>query len=174
MSELNSKYTKAGVKVADELFLVLALLHREHPEQEAFTICDIKRRASAEGIGAARTDQRSLRIHAYEHAAANRPPGKGGKYRMVFRQEDNRIRLLRASDYVHPERHQKFYPDLQEIPPKYRELVEWAKEWQGKETGTKPGERWLAGLHQLRGLGKDIWAGVDPDAYVRNLREGWE
>lgn len=26
----------------------------------------------------------------------------------------------------------------------------------------------------LQGLGKDIWKGVDPDVYVKGLREGWE
>ena len=26
----------------------------------------------------------------------------------------------------------------------------------------------------LQGLGKDIWKGVDPDGYVKGLREGWE
>jgi predicted CopG family antitoxin len=25
----------------------------------------------------------------------------------------------------------------------------------------------------LRGLGKEIWKGVDPDEYVAQLREGW-
>ena len=28
-------------------------------------------------------------------------------------------------------------------------------------------------LLELRGLGKEIWEGVDPDAYVRNLRDEW-
>ncbi len=26
---------------------------------------------------------------------------------------------------------------------------------------------------KLKGLGKDIWKGVNPDEYVRNLREEW-
>jgi bifunctional DNA-binding transcriptional regulator/antitoxin component of YhaV-PrlF toxin-antitoxin module len=26
----------------------------------------------------------------------------------------------------------------------------------------------------LTGLGREIWEGVDPDEYVRNLREGWK
>ncbi len=26
---------------------------------------------------------------------------------------------------------------------------------------------------QLRGLGKDVWAGIDPVAYVRSLRDEW-
>ena len=91
---------------------------------------------------------------------------------MVFRQRDNCIRLLKASDYVHPDRHQKFYPDLDEIPEKYRELVEWAKHRHEKpESISTP---WLEGLHKLKGMGKQVWKGVDADAYVRSLREGWE
>jgi hypothetical protein len=30
---------------------------------------------------------------------------------------------------------------------------------------------WLQGLFELRGLGKEIWEGIDPDEYVRVLRE---
>jgi hypothetical protein len=168
-------YTKHHVKVADELFLIVALLHRENPHAESFTIAEILERAEQEGLGTARADQRSLRQHAYEHAAANIAPGKqGGRYRMVFREENNHIRLLRGADYVHPDRHQKVRPNLDDIPEKYHELVRWAERWQKKEGLQKPGPRWLAGLHELRGLGQELWQGVDPDKYVRNLREGWE
>lgn len=166
-------YTKPHVKVADELYLIVALLHRENPSRDAFTIGEIIDRAAQEGLGGGRADQKSLRQHAYEHAAANIPPGKqGGRYRMVFRQEDNRIRLLRSSDYVHPERHQKFYPDKEEIPVEYQELLEWAKN--RPEPGGADSVQWLRGLYELRGLGKHIWEGVDPDEYVRGLREDWE
>ena len=165
-------YKKAHVKVADELFLVVALLHREHPDQSSFTLAEILERAKEEGLGEERPDQKSLRLHAYEHAAANIPPGKGGRYRMVFRERNNRIRLLAPSDYVHPDRHQKFYPDLDDIPEKYHELVEWAKRRHEKKDETPT--RWLDGLHQLKGMGKEIWKGVDADAYVRSLREDWE
>lgn len=167
-------YTKDHVKVADELYLIVALLHRENPGANAFTIAQILERAAKEGLGASRADQRSLRQHAYEHAAANVPPGKqGGKYRMVFREADNRIRLLRASDYVHPERHQKLRPNLEDIPERYHELVRWAEKWQ-KRGGEQSSVKWLSGLHELRGLGREVWRGVDPDKYVRDMREGWE
>jgi len=166
-------YSKAHVKVADELYLIVALLHRENPSKEAFTIGEIAERAAREGLGEARPDQKSLRQHAYEHAAANMPPGKrGGRYRMVFRQEDNRVRLLRPTDYVHPERHQKFYPDPNEVPVMYHDLLEWAKN--RPEPAAAESEQWLRGLYELRGLGKKVWEGVDPDEYVRGLREGWE
>ncbi len=38
------------------------------------------------------------------------------------------------------------------------------------EHPTQPPKR---SLLELRGLGKEIWAGVDPDAYVRELRDEW-
>jgi hypothetical protein len=168
MSEV--MYKKGNVKVADELFIVLALLHQEQPNKEAFDISEILDRARKEGLGEAR-DQRSLRLHAYEHAAANVPPrAVGGRYRMVFRQRDNRIRLLSPADYVDPDRHQKFYPNYEEVPAKYHELLDWAKQRceRGRDAGSSD---WLQGLHRLKGLGKEIWRGVDPDAYVRSLRE---
>ena len=172
MATLN--YAKEHIKVADELFLVLALLHRENPEEDAFPINRILQRAIKEGLGTSRPDQRSLRVHAYEHAAANMPPGKrGGRYRIAYRQEDGRIRLLRSADYVHPTRHQKFYPDANEIPERYHELLEWAKKRCESVTETSKSSAWLNGLRGLRGLGKSAWAGVDPDLYVQQLREDW-
>ena len=29
-------------------------------------------------------------------------------------------------------------------------------------------------IMELHGLGKELWAGVDPDAYVRELRDEWK
>jgi hypothetical protein len=166
-----ASYNKAGVKVADELFLTVALLHREIPDRKSFTIPEILNRAKREGLGGEREDQRSLKQHAYEHAAANIVPGQG-KYKMVFREEDNTIRLLRRSDHIHPQRTGKQWPMLQDIPERYHELVSWAKRRYESDESEPP--RWLDGLFRLRGLGKEIWTGVDPDEYVRSLREGWE
>jgi hypothetical protein len=166
-------YAKSELKVADELYLALASLHREQPDADAFTVGEVVRRAAQEGFGAR---PQSLRAHAHGHAAANLPPGRNGRYRLLYKQEDGRVRLLRASDYIHPDRHQKLYPELQDIPEKYHELVAWAKKRseQGAKDADVSGGGWLAGLHQLRGLGRDAWQGVNPDEYVRNLREGWE
>jgi hypothetical protein len=35
-------------------------------------------------------------------------------------------------------------------------------------------EGWLQSLLELEGLGKEYWKDVDPDEFVRQLREGWE
>ena len=162
-------YAKSTIKVADELFLIVARLHREQPNKTAFTIKEVLDRAALEGLG---SSEGSLRAHASGHAAANRDPKKGGSYRMIFVEDDGRIRLLRSSDYVHPDRHLKMFPDPNEVPASYHDLLDWAKARYAGEP--EKAARWLEGLHELRGLGKEIWAGTDPDAYVRELREGWE
>lgn len=35
-------------------------------------------------------------------------------------------------------------------------------------------ERHLGLLFELEGLGQEYWAGIDPDEFVRKLREEWE
>lgn len=35
-------------------------------------------------------------------------------------------------------------------------------------------DQWLGSLFELEGLGREYWKGVDPDEFVRKLREGWE
>jgi hypothetical protein len=164
-------YIKDHVKVADELFVILALLHRENPTKKAFTTGEVIERARVEGLG---SSEGSLRAHASGHAAANRPPGRNGRYRIVFVEDDKRIRLLRPEDYVHPDRHQKFYPEPEEIPSRYLELLEWTKRWREKPITADFDTGWLSGLKQLRGLGKESWKGIDADEYVADLRKGWQ
>ena len=166
-----ASYSKSHVKVADELFLVVALLHREQPQRNSFSIPEILARATVEGLSGGRSDQKSLKQHAYEHAAANIPPGQG-KYRLVFRETDNSIRLLKQADHVDPRRNGKRWPLLDDIPERYHNLVQWAKKRYESDLEKPP--RWLDGLFKLKGLGKEVWEGVDPDKYVRELREGWE
>ena len=167
---MNTAYAKAGVKVADELFLTVALLTKENPERYSFSIPEVLARAGQEGLGAHRSDQASLKQHAYEHAAANIAPGRG-KYRLVFREKDNTIRLLQATDHIHPGRDGKQWPGERDIPQKYIALVRWAQErFRTRKTEAKP---WLHELLELRGLGKEIWKGVDADKYVDELRGDW-
>jgi hypothetical protein len=166
-------YRKASVKVADEFFLILALLHREQPDRRSFRVSEILKRALQEGLRNSDSNPGSLRAHASSHAIANEPPGKGGKYRIAYRENNGQVRLLEATDYVHPERSWKFYPSPDQIPEKYHELLNWAKQRSRLAEAQAP-EGWLEGVRQLRGLGRELWKGVDPDAYVSSLREGWD
>jgi len=35
-------------------------------------------------------------------------------------------------------------------------------------------DTWLKGILRMKGMGKDLWRGEDPDEYVRNLRKNWK
>jgi hypothetical protein len=69
------------IKVADEVWLATALLHRENPSRNDFTLNEIVERAAKEGI----VDERrpGVYVHAALHCVANRPP-KPARYRMLY------------------------------------------------------------------------------------------
>jgi hypothetical protein len=176
---------------AAEVFLAAALLHKEQPRRPEFTIQEIVNRAGKENIiGELRS---GISVHASQHCVANRPPNPA-KHRMLFATGKHTRRLLLPGDEVHPARSGKVFPDPGEIPEKYLPLLEWAKQRFGtgrkedrtraaiedsaQERSTAQADRtpqgWLEGLLEMEGLGKKYWKGIDPDEFVRKLREGWE
>jgi hypothetical protein len=156
------------IRVADETLLAVALLHRENPDRADFSIAEIVERAARENItGHLRP---GVQWHASLHGVANMAPNPA-RLRMLYATREGRRRLLNPNDDVHPGRTGKIFPNPDDVPEKYGELIEWAKQRYGEENR---GERWLEGIFQLQGLGKEIWRGVDPDEYVRELREGWD
>ena len=188
---MESVMTSLEVTCAVEVFLAVALLHRENPARPEFTIQEIVDRAEKEGI--AGTMRPGIRVHASEHCVANKPPSPG-KHKMLAATGKRTRRLLLPSDEVHPGRTGKIFPDAGEIPERYLQLLEWAKkryEEDGSVAGgrrpggdqrpggassapTKTADQWLGSLLEMEGLGKEYWKDVDPDEFVRQLREGWE
>lgn len=54
----------------------------------------------------------------------------------------------------------------------YHDLLDWYEsQYCGGRTDQPPVEDLI---RRMRGLGKEIWAGVDSDAYVNELRSGWD
>jgi hypothetical protein len=154
----------SGVKVADEVWIATALLHREHPEAADFSIDEIVGRVRQEGL------HKPLRP-VVSHCVANRAPNPG-RYRMLFETLEGRRRLYRPSDPYHPSREgSKMTPDMDELPSGYRDLLDWYRDWTEKavEDLVKNDP-----LLQARGSGKHLWADEHADEYVRRLREGWE
>ena len=47
-------------------------------------------------------------------------------------------------------------------------------EWYRNEDATSDSDGWLCGILAMAGAGEEIFSGIDPDAYVRQLREGWD
>jgi hypothetical protein len=157
------------VKVADEVWLATALLHRERPDQIDFEIDEIIQRASRE---AGKEPLRpGVYVHVVQHCVANRPPNPG-RYRMLVETSPGRRRLFRIGDSYHPAREgSKTTPEIKELPEKYRDLLDWYRGWGQDNVEERIKNDPLLALY---GDGKDLWADESADDYVRRLREGWE
>jgi hypothetical protein len=189
-ADMNSTTVLTEVTCAVEVFVATALLHREQPSRDEFTIQEIVSRAARENITGEM--RQGVSVHASQHCVANKAPNPA-KHKMLFATNKHNRRLLLPGDEVHPERTGKIFPEPGELPERYLPLLDWAKSryestrnlGNGRSltsTGSssnsinesKSADRWLESLFELEGLGKEHWKDVNPDEFVRQLREGWE
>jgi len=158
--------TQVDLLVADEAWIATAILHRENPDREDFSVQEIVDRAVAENItGRLRP---GVEVHVRFHCVANRAP-KPARLRMLYDTGEGR-RLYREGDACHAGRTGKIAPEPNDIPEEYRFLLDWYR----REYAPPPQDTWLHGIFDMVGAGKELFAGVDPDEYVRQNREGWE
>jgi hypothetical protein len=158
-----------NVRVADEVWVAAALLHREFPSQPDFAVDAIVSRVKAESL--AGVLRPSVYVHVIQHCVANRPPDPG-RYRMLFETSPGRRRLFRPGDPYDLNREgSKTVPAAEHLPQEYLELLSWYKGWIENSSDAEQREDPL--LRMAR-IGCQIWQGEDPDEYVRKIREGWE
>lgn len=160
---------KTQIKVADEVWIAAALLHKENPKKQDFSIEEIVERAGHESL---HKDLRpGVYVHVVQHCVANRPANPG-RYRMLFETSSGRRRLYRQGDAYHPSREgAKITPDPEGIPEGYGELLRWYRQWTEQEADDVLSNDPLLGA---LGSGKKLWEGEPADEYVRRLREDWE
>jgi hypothetical protein len=164
-----TKIPKARLKVADEVWIVTALLHREQPKKSDFPLEDILERAKKEGLTAPLRP--GFYVHVVQHCVANRRANPG-RYRMLFETAPGRRRLFRQGDPYHPDREGgKITPHREDLPYGYNGLLDWYHDWSSLALSNAPS---TDPLLLLRGSGKQLWAGEHADDYVRRLREGWQ
>ena len=157
----------APLKVADEVFLVVAALHRTRPEREDFTVGEIMEQARELNLSGGLRP--GVEIHVRQHSVANLPPNPG-RYRTLYA-VGKRRRLLAPGDPTHQERDGKIWPELDEIPAEFHDLVHWARQRFGMSIVRAAG---LSELIGLRGTGRELWRDEPADAYVQRLRENWQ
>jgi hypothetical protein len=161
--------SEVQIKVADEVWIAAALLHREYPTRADFEIEEITQRA-AEGAGK-QPLRAGVYVHIVQHCVANRPPNPG-RYRMLFETTPGRRRLFRTGDSYDPAREgSKTIPERDEIPAQYGVLIDWYRSWDRNSYEDRIKNDPLLALY---GSGKDLWADEPADEYIRRLREGWE
>jgi hypothetical protein len=151
------------VKVADEVWIAAALLQREYPERDEFSLKEIEQRLRRENL--AGSVRAGVYPHISVHCVANTPPNPG-RYRMLIATGPSRRRLFRDGDPADPRRDgAKTHPRRADIPAGYHELVDWYElEWANPATKEDP-------LLSLAGRGLDLWGDVAVDDFIRSLRE---
>jgi len=161
--------TKLALKVADEVWIATALLHRQRPGDADFTVEEIVERARKEGL--VKPLRPGVYVHAVQHFVANRAPNPG-RYRMLFESSPGRRRLFRKGDAYHLGREGgKITPKREDMPHGYTALLAWYDDWCSIFAKSAAKEDPLL---SLKGSGKHLWADEHADDYVRRLREGWK
>jgi hypothetical protein len=158
------------LRVADEAWLALASLQRENPTRQDFSAGEIFERVRNQ---AAHPNLRpGVAPHISLHNVANLP-ANSARYRMYYRTPTGRYRLFRPGDDFHPSRAGKTKPERDEVPEQYQELLDWYEKsyCAGSANDRAMGEDPILAM---RGVGQEIWAGVNPDAYVESLRANWD
>jgi hypothetical protein len=158
------------LRVADEAWLALASLQRENPARQDFSAGEILERMRNEAVHT--TLRPGVAPHISLHNVANLP-ANSARYRMFYRTSSGKYRLFRPGDDFHPSRTGKTKPERDELPEQYQELLDWYENSYcagGANVRAVGEDPFLA----MRGVGQEIWAGVNSDAYVDSLRAGWD
>ena len=132
-----------AIWVADAVWIATASLHRRHPERADFTIDEIMKQAETASVTGGAPLRPEVKVHAYLHCVANKPPNPG-RYRMLLETPGGHRRLYRPGDPCHPRRMAgKHVPRRDDIPLCYRELLDWyvseyASPAGGQSLGSRP------------------------------------
>lgn len=157
--------TPREVRVADEVWVAVALLHQEHPDRADFSLKEIESRLAKEHLTPA--VRRGVYPHMSVHCVANTPPNPA-RYRMLFATGPSRRRLFRSGDRYDPGREGgKVLPRREDLPGEYHGLLDWHERQWASRPETDP-------LLDLARRHQGLWNGVDADEYVRELRKGWK
>lgn len=174
LDSLNTKLfgslMETRVRVADEVWIATASLHRERPGQTDFTIGEIVAQAESASLTGVTPLRAGVKVHIYLHCVANKPPNPG-RYRMLLETSTGRRRLFRPGDPCHPLRIDgKSVPKRDEIPAGCRNLIDWYLADYAADEAPSTEDPILA----LHGAGRGLWKDEDADAYVRRLRADWQ
>jgi hypothetical protein len=200
---MNSQAVLVDVSCAVEVFLATALLHREQPQRSDFTIKEIVNRAAREDVrGELRQGVRvHASQHCVANKAPNQARHRmlfaTGKHTRRLLQPGDDVHPDRTGE-IWPnasEIPEMYLPLLEWAKQRYEQgpaavvkrPLDPDEGIRGLEDTTpilfenlssqeipEKRPRHLEGLLQARGIGAHLAGDVDPDDYIRELREGWE
>jgi len=161
---LRSSSANAELKVADAVWVAAAMLQREQPHREGFSVEEIASIVIREGLTNAQPQ--TVYQHVRQHCVANLRPDPGRSRVLVA--VGRKRRLWRPGDDYDPAREGAPHrPKF--LSEEFSKLIDWYEEW-SKMNIREPEDPLLS----LVGTGAHIWKSENADEYVRKLREGWE
>lgn len=161
-------------RVADRIWIAVAMLHQEFPSQSSFSKAEIRRKLEDEKLDEG-VEIDTINAHLDQNSVGNVAPSSG-KYRMLFELTPGNLRLFRFDDQAHPDRIQKrspskMVPKSEHIPKTYWPLLDWYETWSKGHPSNNSSFNWEDDpLIRLIGSGKHIWADEHADEYVERLR----
>ncbi len=94
--------TTSELRLADRIWLAVAMLHQQHPQAASFSKLEIREELDKSELGSG-TNPASVNAHLKQHLVANVPPSTG-KYTMLFETKVGFLRLYRPGDLIDPQR----------------------------------------------------------------------
>ncbi len=122
-----------AIKIADQVWIAAAMLHREFPDREGFTSPDLEQRIRQE-FG---TLGSGIATHLSQHCIANKKANPA-RYRILVEEYGGFKRLFRPGDVYHPDREGgKDRPHTQDVPARYHPLLDWYESTYTKQKSDK-------------------------------------
>ncbi len=119
--------------IANEIWIAAALLQREG--REDFSVREVVERILREPLDEYRP---GLQVHASNHCVASKAPNPA-EHRFLHETGRGRRRLYRTGDNFHPNRRKgRTHPSADELPEKYRYLVDWYENQYDRPKGGTP------------------------------------
>ena len=111
---------ETNIRVADQVWIALALLTSEDPARDGFTGSEVRERVRQEFGGV----PPGIVTHIAQHCVATKPVSPS-RNRMITKRGSLNS-LYREGDSCHPDRMDgKVHPRMQDLPPRYQGLLAW-------------------------------------------------
>ncbi len=168
---VSAKTSNHDLTVADAVWVAAATIQREAQRSgELKEGVDIELMAAAvQALHLTQAERQSIVQHIRQHCVANKEP-QPNRSCVLFATDDRNRRLYRIGDPRHPGREgAPTHPKWERLPEQFKDLQDWYESVWNSPSALIANDPLLNAI----GTGREIWNGIDPDAYVTELRDGW-